>query len=162
MVYYNKNIYKERLSLRNPLHFLATGFGTGLISFIPGTIGSLSAIPLWWLMTFLSLKIYLLILLISVIIGIYLCHRTSCDIGIHDHSSIVWDEFIGIWITLMMIPCITWQWILLGFIIFRIIDCLKPWPICWLDKNVSGGIGIMIDDIIAGMIAAIIIYNLGK
>jgi phosphatidylglycerophosphatase A len=81
--------------------------------------------------------------------------------GVHDHGSIVWDEFIGMWITLMAIPAMSWQWVLAGFVIFRIFDMWKPWPIRWFDQNVHGGMGIMVDDIIAGVISAVILYGLG-
>lgn len=78
--------------------------------------------------------------------------------GVHDHGSIVWDEFIGMWITLMALPTNDWQWVTAGFVIFRILDMWKPWPIRWFDRNVHGGMGIMIDDIVAGVISAGILY----
>ncbi|BAO00779.1 phosphatidylglycerophosphatase A [Candidatus Pantoea carbekii] len=155
---YKKNFAKK--SFRFFYYLVAIGFGSGLSPVIPGTIGSLCAIPLWWLMTFLSLKIYYLIIFLSICIGIYLCHHTTNDIGIHDHPSIVWDEFIGMWITLIGVPSITWQWILIGFVIFRIFDFWKPWPIYWFDRNVHGGMGVIIDDIVAGTVSAIILHGL--
>ncbi|XNM89719.1 phosphatidylglycerophosphatase A [Escherichia coli] len=94
-------------------------------------------------------------------IGVYLCHQTAKDMGVHDHGSIVWDEFIGMWITLMALPTNDWQWVAAGFVIFRILDMWKPWPIRWFDRNVHGGMGIMIDDIIAGVISAGILYFIG-
>ncbi len=81
--------------------------------------------------------------------------------GVHDHGSIVWDEFIGMWITLMALPTTDWQWVAAGFVIFRILDMWKPWPIRWFDRNVHGGMGIMIDDIVAGVISAGILYFIG-
>lgn len=81
--------------------------------------------------------------------------------GVHDHGSIVWDEFIGMWITLMALPTNDWQWVAAGFVIFRILDMWKPWPIRWFDRNVHGGMGIMIDDIVAGVISAGILYFIG-
>lgn len=83
------------------------------------------------------------------------------DMGVHDHGSIVWDEFIGMWITLMALPTNDWQWVAAGFVIFRILDMWKPWPIRWFDRNVHGGMGIMIDDIVAGVISAGILYFIG-
>ncbi|MGR5242345.1 phosphatidylglycerophosphatase A, partial [Photobacterium damselae] len=77
------------------------------------------------------------------------------------HGSIVWDEFVGFWITMAIAPTISWQWILAGFILFRFFDMLKPWPISWLDKHVSGGFGIMIDDIVAGFMAMISLWFVG-
>ncbi len=89
----------RRLSMRNPWHLLATGFGSGLSPVVPGTMGSLAAIPFWYLMTFLPWQLYSLVVMMSICIGVYLCHRTAKDMGTHDHGSIVWDEFVGMWIT---------------------------------------------------------------
>jgi len=157
----SKDVAKGRLRLSKPWHLLAVGFGSGLSPIMPGTAGSIAAIPFWWLMTFLPLQIYSLLVLIGISVGVYLCHRTAKDMGVHDHGSIVWDEFIGMWITLMAIPAMSWQWVLAGFVIFRIFDMWKPWPIRWFDQNVHGGMGIMVDDIIAGVISAAILYGLG-
>ena len=149
---------KSRLNLRNPWHLLATGFGSGLSPIIPGTMGSLAAIPFWYVLHFLPLASYSLVVVIGFLIGIYICHRTSKDMGTHDHGSIVWDEFIGMWITLMAIPVVNWQWVLAGFVVFRIFDMWKPWPIRWFDRNVHGGLGIMIDDVVAGVVAAAVLF----
>jgi len=157
----NKDVAKSRLRMANPWHLLATGFGSGLSPIMPGTAGSIAAIPFWWLMTLLPLQLYSLLVLIGISVGVYLCHRTARDMGVHDHGSIVWDEFIGMWITLMAIPAMSWQWVLASFVIFRIFDMWKPWPIRWFDRNVHGGMGIMVDDIIAGVISAAILYGLG-
>lgn len=158
----NKDVAKSRLRMGNPWHLLATGFGSGLSPFVPGTMGSLAAIPFWWLMARLTQDLYSLIVLLGISLGVYLCHRTAKDMGVHDHGSIVWDEFIGMWITLMAIPAHTWQWVLAGFVIFRIFDMWKPWPIRWFDRNVHGGMGIMVDDIIAGVISAALLYAAGR
>lgn len=155
----DKDVAKSRLRMRNPWHLLATGFGSGLSPFMPGTVGSVAAIPFWWLMTFLPLQLYSLVVLVGISVGVYLCHRTARDMGVHDHGSIVWDEFIGMWITLMAIPVLNGWWVLAGFVIFRIFDIWKPWPIRWFDKNVHGGMGIMVDDIIAGVVSAAVLYG---
>lgn len=97
----HKDVAKSRLNLRNPWHLLATGFGSGLSPVVPGTMGSLAAIPFWYLMTFLPWQLYSLVVMFGICIGVYLCHQTAKDMGVHDHGSIVWDEFIGMWITLM-------------------------------------------------------------
>ncbi len=152
---------KRRLNLRNPCHLLATGFGSGLSPVVPGTMGSLAAIPFWWLFHRLPTDLYALLLLSGICIGVWLCHRTARDMGVHDHGSIVWDEFIGMWITLMAIPVADWRWIAAGFVLFRILDMWKPWPIRWFDRNVHGGMGIMVDDIVAGVIAAAILWFAG-
>ena len=157
----SKDSAKSRLNLRNPWHLLATGFGSGLSPVMPGTAGSLAAIPCWYLLNTLSFPLYLLVVLIACVVGFYLCHVTARDMGVHDHGSIVWDEFVGMWITLIAIPSDNWRWVALGFIVFRILDIWKPWPICWFDKNIKGGAGIMVDDIIAGVVAAIVLFLLG-
>lgn len=156
-----KDIAKSHLNMRNPWHLLATGFGSGLSPIMPGTVGSLAAIPFWYALTYLSVPLYLLVVVVACAIGFYLCHVTARDMGVHDHGSIVWDEFVGMWITLIAIPVHDWRWVALGFVVFRILDIWKPWPIRWFDKNIQGGAGIMVDDIVAGVVAAGVIYLLG-
>ena len=146
--------------LRSPTLLLAFGFGSGLSPKAPGTMGTLAAIPLWWLLAQLPLTSYLVVVLIAAVVGITICGRASDQMGVHDHGGIVWDEFVGFWIAMAALP-ITWQSVILGFVLFRLFDILKPWPISWLDKKVSGGFGIMIDDVIAGLAAAAVIYFLG-
>ena len=157
----HKDVAKSRLKMSNPWHLLAVGFGSGLSPIVPGTMGSLAAIPFWYLMTFLPWQLYSLVVMLGICIGVYLCHQTAKDMGVHDHGSIVWDEFIGMWITLMALPTNDWQWVTAGFVIVRILDMWKPWPIRWFDRNVHGGMGIMIDDIVAGVISAGILYFIG-
>lgn len=137
---------------RNPVHFLAFGLGSGAAPKAPGTFGTLAAVPLYLLLEPLSATIYALVLLVTFLIGIYLCGKTSADMGVHDHGGIVWDEFVGYWITMFLAPA-GWLWIVLGFILFRFFDIVKPWPIGWADKHVSGGLGIMLDDVLAGVMA---------
>ncbi len=140
------------LKLSNPLHFCAVGFGSGLFPKAPGTMGTLLAVPLYYLLSFLSVEAYFIMLIIGSLLGFWFCHVTSHDMGVHDHKCIVWDEFIGYWITMFMVP-FSLQWAFVGFVLFRFFDILKPYPISWLDKNVQGGFGIMIDDIVAGLFA---------
>ena len=132
---------------------LAFGFGSGLSQKAPGTMGTLAAIPLWWLLAQLPLSTYLVVVLIAAVAGIVICGRAADRLGVHDHGGIVWDEFVGFWIAMAALP-VTWQSLILGFVLFRLFDILKPWPISWLDRRVSGGFGIMIDDVIAGLAAA--------
>ena len=152
---------KDKINLKNPWHFLATGFGSGLSPIIPGTMGTVAAIPLYLLMVQLPFTVYLLLTLVAALIGITICQKTSDDMGVHDHGSIVWDEFVGFWITMAIAPVVSWQWVLAGFVLFRFFDMVKPWPISWLDKHVHGGLGIMIDDILAGFMAMIALWGLG-
>jgi phosphatidylglycerophosphatase A len=151
---------KSRLRMGNPLHLLATGFGSGMSPIMPGTVGSLAALPLGLLLIQLPWQLALLLILFSIVFGIYLCDQTAKDMQAHDHGSIVWDEFVGMWITLMALPINNWQWIAASFLVFRILDIWKPWPIRWFDRHLHGGVGIMADDIIAGGAAAGIIYFL--
>jgi phosphatidylglycerophosphatase A len=149
---------KKKLRLTNPVHLLAVGLGSGLSPIMPGTMGSLLAIPIWWFcFQQLALGPYIVMLIVATILGVYFCQRTAVDMGVHDHGSIVWDEFVGMWITLMVIPLHNWQWIVLAFVLFRLFDMWKPWPIRYFDKHVHGGFGIMIDDVIAGAISALCI-----
>ncbi|TDB45254.1 phosphatidylglycerophosphatase A [Photorhabdus luminescens] len=151
---------KRRLRMSNPWHLLATGFGSGLSPVVPGTMGSAAAIPFWLLLIQLPEWICWLVIIVGMFCGIVICQRTSDDMKVHDHGSIVWDEFIGTWITLMAIPVVSWQWVLTGFIVFRILDMWKPWPIRWFDRYVHGGLGIMLDDIIAGVFSFVIVWLL--
>lgn len=137
---------------RNPIHFLAFGCGSGTVEKAPGTFGTLAAIPLYLLIQDLSVSNYFLLLIVTALAGIFICGKTSADLGVHDHAGIVWDEFVGYWITMWMAPE-GWLYIVLGFILFRIFDILKPWPISLADKHVHGGFGIMFDDILAGIFA---------
>jgi len=155
------------ISLKNPWHLLATGFGSGLSPIIPGTMGTLAAVPLYLLLVQLPLSIYLAIVLVTCVIGVKICQVTSDDMGVHDHGSIVWDEFAGFWITMSLVPMLNipandWKWLITGFVLFRFFDMVKPWPIGWLDKRVHGGLGIMIDDIVAGVMAGVALYAVAK
>jgi phosphatidylglycerophosphatase A len=153
----NKNpeiVDLNRKVMKNPIHFLAFGFGSGLAPFAPGTFGTLIAIPLYLLMLNFSFSMYLLLVAIVCIIGVWICDKSSKMLGVHDHSGIVWDEFAGFFITMIAAPA-GWIWIVAGFALFRLFDIWKPWPISWLDKKVEGGLGIMIDDIVAGIYALI-------
>ena len=144
----------KKLSLSNPVHFLALGFGSGLAAKAPGTFGTLAALPVFWFVSQFSLVGYLLFTLVAAVIGIYLCDKTANDMGVHDHGAIVWDEVVGLLITLIAAPA-GWLWVIVGFALFRFFDIVKPWPIKWLDSKVSGGFGIMIDDVVAGIFAFI-------
>lgn len=144
---------RKRVRLRNPVHFLALGFGSGLAPKAPGTFGTIAALPIVWLFsTQLPLSMYIVFTLIISILGVWLCGKTARDMLVHDHSSIVWDEIAGMLITMIAVP-VSWQSLLAGFILFRVFDILKPWPISYIDKNMHGGTGIMIDDIVAGFLS---------
>jgi len=139
---------------KRPYSILACGFGTGAAPYAPGTFGTLAALPFYWLMHDLSLYWYLLGCVILFVIGVWICERTSRDLGEHDHGGIVWDEIVGYLVTMTMAPT-GWIWWVVGFLLFRLFDITKPWPIRMLDQRVHGGFGIMIDDVLAGIYAAI-------
>lgn len=138
--------------LRNPLHFLSLGFGSGLMPKAPGTFGTLAAVPVYVLMSSLELAWFIGVTILITLIGIYLCAYTSRALGVHDHSGIVIDEIAGYLITMIAVP-VAWQWMVIGFVLFRLFDILKPWPISWLDKHIHGGLGIMLDDVVAALFA---------
>ncbi|HIO91656.1 MAG TPA: phosphatidylglycerophosphatase A [Leucothrix mucor] len=138
--------------LASPIHFTAFGFGSGLAPFAPGTFGTLAAIPLYLVMNMFSQPVYIGLVLASIIFGFWVCGKSSEMLGVHDHGGIVWDEFAGFFITMIAAPQ-GWEWILIGFALFRLFDIWKPWPINIIDKKVQGGVGIMMDDVIAGIYA---------
>jgi phosphatidylglycerophosphatase A len=153
----DKNI-RSRVSLLNPVHFLALGFGSGLAAKMPGTLGTLAALPLVGLLShYTGFYVYLMVTILVSMVGIWICDKTARDMKVHDDSSIVWDEFAGMLITMLAVP-LSWQTLLAGFVLFRFFDIIKPWPISYLDKHVHGGFGIMIDDVLAGLFALSILH----
>jgi phosphatidylglycerophosphatase A len=142
---------------RNPVQFLAFGFGSGLSPVAPGTAGTLAAIPLYYLMVQTGPLVYAMLVLLAAVVGCWICGTASRQLGVHDHGGIVWDEFVGYWITMWLLPP-DWIWVLAGFLVFRVYDVVKPWPVGWLDRRVEGGLGIMADDILAGIMACLTLH----
>ncbi len=138
----------------DPVCFLAFGFGSGLAPVAPGTFGTLAAIPIYWLAAGLSRPLYASMVIALAIAGIYICGRCEQRLKVQDHPGIVWDEIVGFLITMMFVPA-SWQWALIGFLIFRLFDIWKPWPIAGFDRTVHGGLGVMLDDMLAGIYGAI-------
>ena len=138
--------------LTRSYHLFAFGFGSGLAPKAPGTFGTLAAIPVYWLIADLSLPLYGLWLVVTFALGVYWCDRSSRALGVHDHPGIVWDEMVGYWLTMFMAPA-GWQWMLAGFVLFRVFDIAKPWPVSLADRKIHGGLGIMLDDIFAAIYA---------
>ncbi|PID34355.1 MAG: phosphatidylglycerophosphatase A [Thiotrichales bacterium] len=145
--------------LKSPLHFLAFGFGSGLSPKAPGTMGTLAAIPLYLLLVQLPFAYYVLVLVVAIVVGIWLCGESARLLGVHDHGGIVWDEFVGFWLTMLIAPA-GWVWVVVGFALFRLFDIWKPWPIRIIDRKVEGGLGIMLDDILAGIYALVVLQAL--
>ncbi len=140
--------------LKNPINFLAFGLGSGCAPKAPGTFGTAMAVLLYLPLQYLPIWLYLGFIVVTFILGVWLCDEASKSLGVHDHGGIVWDEFVGYWITMIAAPA-GWMWILAGFVLFRIFDIWKPWPIKTADKVISGGFGIMIDDVMAGLYALV-------
>ncbi len=149
----------QNLRLSHPAHFLALGFGSGLSPVAPGTMGTLVTLPLVWLLAFSGQTGYLLVTLLACVAGVWICGRTARDMGVHDHGAIVWDEVAGMLLTMIAVP-VNWLTLLVGFLLFRMLDIFKPWPISYLDKHVHGGAGIMADDILAGVVACGLLHLL--
>ncbi|HCA5043437.1 phosphatidylglycerophosphatase A [Acinetobacter baumannii] len=150
--------FKDMSWFNRCIVFCGVGFGSGLAPKAPGTFGSAFAllfVPIWLSLGF---TLSLIAILIMSVVGIYICGQTAKVINVHDDGRIVWDEFAGQSITflpLLYLQQINWIWVITGFILFRIFDVWKPWPIRVIDRQVHGGFGIMLDDIIAGVWAAL-------
>ncbi len=145
----------------NPVHLLAFGFGSGLSPKAPGTFGTLVAVPVCLAMQSLPPAYYLVLTAAAFALGIWLCEQTARDLGVHDHGGIVWDEIVGYLVTMAFAPS-GWVWLMVGFMLFRFFDIVKPWPIRWIDRRVKGGFGIMLDDLIAGVFAAVCLALLNQ
>jgi len=142
--------------MTDPVHFLAFGFGTGLAPFAPGTFGSLPGVLLFWLTMGYGLYVQLAVIGVLIAAGIWICGESARRLGIHDHGGIVWDEIAGMYLTLIVAPVSVTGW-LLAFVFFRFTDIVKPWPIRDLDHRLGGGVGIMLDDLVAALYAAVLL-----
>lgn len=138
--------------LKHPAHFLAFGFGSGCAPKAPGTFGTLVGMVVYCLLPSMSMPLFLGFILVSFFLGIYFCDKATKALGVHDHGGIVWDEFVGFWISVIALPE-GLAWLLLAFCLFRLFDIWKPQPIKYLDQKVEGGLGIMLDDVVAGIYA---------
>ncbi len=144
-----------RALLRHPLGWIATGFGSGFSPRAPGTVGTIAALLPWWWLRELPLPYYLAAIVIAFAIGVWASSWVVQRSGVSDPQVVVWDEFVGVWIALIAAP-IGWPWMLAGFALFRLFDIWKPWPVSWADEKVGGGLGVMLDDVIAGIYALIV------
>ncbi|HSW69007.1 MAG TPA: phosphatidylglycerophosphatase A [Gammaproteobacteria bacterium] len=139
-----------------PSHFIAFGFGTGAIPYAPGTFGTLAAIPFYLLFSYLPLAVYIFLVVLIALGSMWLCERVSREIKVKDHQGMCLDEIVGFLVTMTGAPH-GLIWIVLGFILFRIFDIWKPWPINFVDKHVSGGFGMILDDVLAGILSLVIL-----
>lgn len=140
----------------DPLYFIAFGLGSGALPIAPGTFGTLMAIPFYLLLQhILPLFYYIGFVILFIAASSWLCERVSREINVHDHPGMCIDEFAGLFVTMIHAPS-GWVWIILGFLLFRLFDIWKPWPIRMLDEKVHGGFGIVLDDVAAGVYALLI------
>ncbi len=142
-----------RRVLTDPMHFLAFGFGTGLAPVAPGTVGSLPGVLLAWATMDFPFPARVVLAIGLFLTGIRICGVSSRRLGVHDHGGIVWDEITGMYAALLAVPPLVSAWIL-AFLLFRALDIVKPWPIRDLDHRLGGGLGIMLDDLLAALYAA--------
>jgi phosphatidylglycerophosphatase A len=144
---------------QDPAYFIAFGFGSGLLPWAPGTWGTLAAIPLYLLLWDLNWVAYVLVILAAFILGVYVSDRVTKELGVHDYKGIVWDEVVGYLLTMLLVPH-GLGWIVLGFVLFRVFDIWKPFPIGVLDRSIKGGLGIMLDDVAAAVPSSLILHLL--
>lgn len=151
----------SRFLFAHPAHFLALGFGAGLAPKAPGTWGTLAAFPLYFAMSFLSPAAYWAWAVFFVIGGVWVCDRAGKALGVHDHGGIVWDEIAAF---LLVLPCapMTWWGYVLAFALFRLFDIWKPFPIGWFDAKVKGGLGVMLDDLLAAGYAVAVLWGVSR
>ena len=150
---------QARPSLRDPAALIATCFGAGLVRWAPGTVASALALPFAWLLRTYTGTIGLAIAtLVLIVIGIWAASAYERRTGTRDSSAIVIDEVAGQFIALLLVPP-TIAAYAVGFVLFRLFDVVKPWPISLLDKRVKSGLGVMLDDIVAGALAAVLLWN---
>lgn len=147
------------IALRDPGHLLSLGLGAGLMPRAPGTWGSLLAVPIYLVLYPYGQAVYIIVVAVMFGAGIYLTGRTAKALGVHDHPAIVIDEVAGMMVTWLGAPP-SWPVVLIGFVLFRLFDILKPWPIRRIDEGLGGGTGIMVDDLLAGLMAAAVLQLL--
>lgn len=143
----------------DPMYFIAFGFGSGLLPYAPGTWGTLVGIPLYLLLSYLSPGLYLFMVIALFLLGVWCSDLVTADLGEQDYPGIVWDEVVGYLLTMFCAP-IGWIWIILGFLLFRLFDILKPPPINLVDRYIQGGLGVMLDDVVAAIPACLILQLL--
>jgi phosphatidylglycerophosphatase A len=143
----------------NPWHFIAFGFGTGALPVAPGTFGTLIAIPFYLAIQNLPSLAYFIIVLIVIAGSIWICDKVSREINVHDHQGMCLDEVVGYLVTMCGVPH-GLKWIILGFLLFRLFDIWKPQPIRYLDEKLTGGAGVILDDVAAGIYSCFILHIL--
>ncbi|MBN8885853.1 MAG: phosphatidylglycerophosphatase A [Rudaea sp.] len=147
---------QRRALLAHPAGWIAAGFGSGLSPVAPGTAGSLAAVLLWFALRELPWPVYVAVIACAFVLGIWACAWVVSTLRDDDPGFVVWDEFVGQWIALAPLAWIAfaWWWPVVAFALFRVFDIAKPWPVSWADRQVKGGLGVMLDDVLAGIYAA--------
>ncbi|OOG47483.1 phosphatidylglycerophosphatase A [Rhodanobacter sp. C06] len=148
---------QRRALLATPAGWIACGFGSGLAPVAQGSCGSLAAILPWLLLRELSLAANLAVIVLGFLLGVWACERASRALGVDDHRALVWDEFVGLWIALLPALLAPWWAVFAGFALFRLFDVWKPWPVRVFDRRLHGGLGVMVDDVVAGVFAAVVL-----
>ena len=146
-------------TLRDPIMCLALGFGSGLWRKGPGTMGSLVGVALFLPLIDASMLIKVSLIFVGSVFGVYICEYAAKKLKLSDPGCVVWDEIVGIWIALIFVPA-SLAWIAFAFVCFRFFDIAKPPPLSWADRHLKGGLGIMVDDLMAGGLTALLIYVL--
>lgn len=155
----NPKLADVQFNLKHPAHFIATGFGSGLLKPAPGTWGTLLAgVPIYCILVRLPDVYFWASIVLVTLLGFWACHKCEKDIGVHDHSSIVWDEVAGYLVTMALVTNFHWIWAAVGFAWFRFFDIVKPVPIKQVDQAIGGGVGVMLDDVVAGFYAMGMVY----
>ena len=144
--------------LSNPSLLIAFGFGSGLARWMPGTFGTLVGVPIAYLLCGKSVATWLVVVAVLFAVGVVACDRACRHLKTHDHRGVVWDEIVGYVVTMAFVPCV-WYLFVLGFFAFRFFDIIKPWPISLIDRKVHGGFGVMIDDVVAGLFALLVVHG---
>lgn len=148
---------QRRALLSHPAGWIAIAAGAGLAPTAPGTAGSaIALLPWWFLLRRLPLAWYVVVLVLGFALGVWACSVAGRRLGVQDHGALVWDEVIGMWIALFAAPA-GWAWMVAGFVLFRLFDICKPWPVGLADRRVKGGIGVMLDDVLAGVYALVVL-----
>jgi phosphatidylglycerophosphatase A len=150
---------QRRTIFAHPAGWIASGFGSGLSPFASGTAGSAAALIPWLALRELDWPLYLGAVALAFAIGVWASGVVIAKLRVEDPCVVVWDEFVGQWITLLPLVVAPrgWLWIAAGFVLFRVFDVVKPWPASWADRSVKGGLGAMLDDVIAGIYAALVL-----
>lgn len=154
---------QRRRLLASPAGWIACGLGSGLAPVAQGTFGSAAAILPWLALRHLAVPPYALVLVLAFVLGVWACSVAGRALGVDDHRSLVWDEFVGQWLALLpllLLPAPWWA-VVAAFALFRLFDVWKPWPIGWLDRHLKGGLGVMVDDVVAGVYAAVVLALAG-